>query len=174
MTSQEILLLRILREQHARDPNVDLNWSIHDLYCYFIRVNEREKAQSVRSTFKFTESIAWHLEIQTLAAAKRWIELHKLATSRKSLPISIQHFIDMAVQHGNMVEASKYIDMLSDPLDKMENYCNIGHYVQAGEIAVKIQDMDALQLIRARCKQTYAIQQIDKMVEALDRIVNKR
>lgn len=57
----------------------------------------------------------WWLRIQSMAHLNDWAELEKFSKSKKS-PIGYAPFVDVCLQKGNKLEASKYLPRVSDEL----------------------------------------------------------
>lgn len=82
----------------------------------------------------------------------------------------VQPFVEACVEAKNYNEAAKYIIRLPDVHEQMEWFGNIGLWKEAADVAAREKDVDALQVIRARCKGQPATQgYIDKLLSMLSK-----
>lgn len=172
-TEEQIRLLKFQREAEVelareRDksgpevPFIDL--SVSEVIEQYIALGKLRNAVAVKNAFKVPDNRFWYIEVRTLAKAGNWAELAKLTANKKAPPIGFQPFVEACVEQKNFAEAARYIARLPDPHEQMEWFGNIGYWKEAADVAARERDMEALQLIRSRCRQPQVVQYIDKLL----------
>jgi len=138
--------------------------SVSDLIEKYIEHQRVRDAMKMKDKFKVPENRIWHIEVKTLAKTGQWVELAKLVANKKTPPIGFTPFVEACVEEKQFSEAAKYIMRINDVHEQMEWFGNIGYWKDAADIAVKEKDEEALELIKARCKQAPVMAYIDNVL----------
>ena len=113
----------------------------------------------------------WLVEVAALSRGGCWDELWRLVANlrggRGVPPIGFTPFIEACIAAGNPSEAARYIAKLPEYHEQMEWLCNIGYWDQAADVAARERDVDALQLLRGRCRQVAVQQKVDRILQHL-------
>jgi vacuolar protein sorting-associated protein 16 len=169
MTEEQMALLTLEAQWEQQTPSASyVDLSVSELLQQAIKEGAIERAMKIKKAFGVPDKRFWHVEVRTLARAKAWEELAKLVSAKgKVPPIGYLPFVEACVEMKNYHEAARYIQQLSDPHEAMEWLCNIGYWKEAADIAAREKDVDALQLIRSRCRQDPVIKFIDQVLSKL-------
>jgi len=173
-TDEQIALLKEERKMEeelkgaSNDPTkleIFIDLSISQVMAKYIHLpGQSKKAQKVKERFKVPDKRAWHIEVKTLAKDKAWTELFQLVANKKVPPIGFEPFVEACVEEKAYEQAVKYIQRMTDPHEQMEWLCNIGYWYQAAQVGAKEKDVDALNLIRSRCRDKQVQTQIDALI----------
>jgi len=172
-TEEQIALLKEERryEEDWKSTNTDpskmevfIDLSISQVMAKYFHLAQGKKAKTVKERFKVPDKRAWHIEVKTLAKEKAWNDLANLVTNKKVPPIGFEPFVEACVEEKAYDQAVKYIQRMTDPHEQMEWLCNIGYWYQAAQVAAKEKDVDALNIIRSKCRDKAVHSQIDALI----------
>lgn len=141
--------------------------SIGDTIYRLILVGQDQQANRLKSQFKVSDKLFWHVRVRALAKARRWEELDKFARAKKS-PIGYRPFVEACLQHdSSKAQAARYIPRLSDPWEKAEMYVAVGKFKEAIETAFGEKDTQMLAFIRSKSNNLQTRQTIDGLIQKL-------
>lgn len=125
--------------------------SVHDTCKLLLDMNEGKLADKVKSDYKIPDRRYWWLKIQSAADRNEWLELEKIANSKKS-PIGYAPFVNVCLQKNNRQEALKYLPKVSEDL-KVKYYLKANHLEGAADVAFEQKDLQGLLYIQSKCQQ---------------------
>jgi len=168
VTEEQIKLLRYEQQCEVEQPDGKfVDCSVSELIELYIKNGRAQQALKVKQQFKVPETRLWHIEVKTLAQCAAWRELEKLTLNKKVPPIGFVPFVEACVDQKQLVEAHKYIQRLPDTHEQIEWLANIGYWKEAAEVAAREKDVEALQVIKSRCRgQPQVIAFIDRVLAA--------
>jgi hypothetical protein len=142
---------RNVAESKSSRPDRSMNLvdkSVSKSLEYFIRGGNNRDAEDLSKHYRVPAKRYQLLQISAYSRDGMWEDLYRLST--KSKPLSgWQCYIDACVSYGAVSEAARYISRLSDPSDRMEQFCGLGLWRNAAEVALKEKDDGALETIVA-------------------------
>nr|CAG4643732.1 EOG090X01BU [Lepidurus arcticus] len=144
---QKLLSLQAKLEPRLGIPLQDM--SLQDTLRLLLVKGERKEAEEVARKFKVPERRWWWIKVLTLSELGDWVELDKLAKSKKS-PIGYEPFVDACLEHSNRSEAVKYLVRVSEEL-KVKYYVKAGLFEQAAKLALDHRDDEALLYVQSKC-----------------------
>jgi hypothetical protein len=165
----EQLLLQAAAAKHEEtdeSPAVLAEMSVTQLLEHYLARGNTRRAAQLRDTFKVPDVRWWHIQVRSFAQRRAWDELERLASARRP-PIGWQHFAEACIEQKNTQQAVKYIQRIEDPELKMELLCNINMFREAVEVAATSRNAEALQMIRATCRDPQIEQMIDRLLAKL-------
>jgi len=165
----EMLLLKVQRETESKTGESGLvDLSVTQTMERFVQKGDSARVAAIKTALKVGDRRVWHVEVLALARGGCWEELSRLvSSSRKPPPIGFEPFIEACLACNAPGEAAKYIARLPEYHEQMEWYCNIGYWDQAADVAARERDVDALQLLRGRCRQPMVQQKIDRVLQMI-------
>jgi hypothetical protein len=169
---EEILLLKLQRDAETKTGESGLvDLSVTQTLERYILKGDSARAGALKTALKVGDKRMWHVEVLALARGGCWDELYRLVgnpgSRSKAPPIGFEPFIEACISCGAPQEAAKYIARLPEYHEQMEWYCNIGYWEQAADVAARERDVDALQLLRGRCRQVAVQQKIDRILQTI-------
>jgi hypothetical protein len=134
-----------------------------------LNLPQSARATQLKSALRIGDKRMWHVEVCALSRTGAWDDLFKLVSqSKKPPPIGYAPFIEACIAAGAPAEAAKYIARLPEYHEQMEWLCNIGFWSDAVDIAARERDVDALMLLRDRCRQPIIQQKIEKIMQTIN------
>ncbi len=162
----ELLAQQEKLETEFREPFIDM--SAREVVENLFRMRQDVKVNKLKSALKMNDAHFEYIEVYTLASMRAFDALSKKAAANRRGPaIGYEPYIEACVQNNNKVEASKYVALLSDTAEQLEWYCTLGSWNKAIEVAVREKDIEALELIRARCRNTEVQASVDNAIREL-------
>lgn len=145
LQAQEISELEL--DQDTDSIGLSLNETIFQLIQsgYFSRANK------LKSDFKIPEKRYCWLRLRALVAKRNWDEIEDIGKSRKSA-IGWMPFFNECCAAGNTKLASGFISKCAGlrPMERVEMWIKCGMVLKAGEEALRVKDVRALELLASK------------------------
>lgn len=179
----------LLKIQDALDRELNdssrsyVGLSVNETMFRLIRSGYSKRAAKLQSDFKVSEKTWWWIRLRSLVEARLWGELEEIGKSKKS-PIGwevslrldrsvrgsnvLQPFYNAVLGAGNTRLASTFIPKCTNlqPSDRIEMWVKCGMIVKAGEEAVRVKDMNSLELLREKASGGQ-LAEIERMITQL-------
>lgn len=166
----ESLKLLHLQETLEKDlPHKFLDLSLNQTLFDLIRLGYTSRAQKLKSDFSIPDKRFWWLKLRALAAKRDWGQLEEWSKSVKKSPIGWEPFFNECLAARNLKVASGFVSRCTNltAADRMDMYVRCNMVVKAGEEAVRVKDVNALQVLRGRSKVQSEQLELDKMIMQL-------
>ena len=130
---------------------------------------ERKKLVNVmRKNFDVSKKRYYYSKIKALVYLNEWKKLEAFAT-RKTSPIGYVPFVEACLSVEKPEEALKYIPMVEPIETKIDYWISLLKFKEAIEAAFNAKDVDLLEYIRRKTKNTKTKDTIDQCIQQLSK-----
>ncbi|OXV09517.1 hypothetical protein Egran_02724 [Elaphomyces granulatus] len=140
---------------------------VNETIYRLIRSGYGKRAQKIQNECKVSEKTYWWARLRALVAKRDWGELEELGRVKKS-PIGWEPFYNEILGAGNTKLASVFVPKCTNlpAAARIEMWIKCGMIVKAGEEALRVKDLNTLELLRAKASGV-AVSEIDRMITQL-------
>ncbi|KAN0067371.1 Vps16, N-terminal region domain containing protein [Elaphomyces granulatus] len=140
---------------------------VNETIYRLIRSGYGKRAQKIQNECKVSEKTYWWARLRALVAKRDWGELEELGRVKKS-PIGWEPFYNEILGAGNTKLASVFVPKCTNlpAAARIEMWMKCGMIVKAGEEALRVKDLNTLELLRAKASGV-AVSEIDRMINQL-------
>ena len=155
-----------IQEVYEKDlPHKFLGLSLNETILDLIRLGDNSRASKLKSEFKVPEKRYWWLRLRGLVAKREWDEIEEWSKQKKS-PIGWEPFFNECLAARNSGIAALFVPKCTylPAADRMDMWIRCGMLVKAGEEALKVRDLNALEMLRQRAKLQGEIAELERMI----------
>ncbi|KAI5811091.1 Vps16, N-terminal region-domain-containing protein [Peziza echinospora] len=161
--------LLLIQEGYEKDlPAKFVGLSVNETLLELIRLGYNSRAAKIKSEFKVPEKRFWWLKLRGLVAKRDWGEIEEWSKTKKS-PIGWEPFFNECHGARNSKAAALFIPKCTHlaPADRMDMWVRCGMLAKAGEEALKIKDLNSLEMLRSRSRIQSETLELDRMINQL-------
>lgn len=159
---------QLLKVQDSLSRDLDASYtglSLHETMHQLIRTGYTKRAAKLQSDFKVSDKVYSWIRLRALVTARNWGELEELSKSRKS-SISWEPYFNEILGAGNTKLAASFVPKCTGQTaqQRSEMYVKCGLPVDAGKELMKVKDVNALELLRAKTSDRGAQAELEHML----------
>jgi len=165
-TIDESSRLLQIQEVYEKDlPQKFLGLSLNETILDLIRLGYNPRASKLKSEFKVPEKRYWWLRLRGLVAKRDWGEIEEWSKQKKS-PIGWEPFFNECLAARSLKVAALFVPKCTHlpAADRMDMWIKCGMLAKAGEEALKVRDLNALEMLRQRAKVQSEIAELERMI----------
>jgi len=165
-TEEQVKLLLLQKDLELTLGGQYIDLSLGETIYRVLIAGDMKRPYKIKDQFKVPDKRFWWIKVKAIGQMRLWTELFSFSKEKKS-PIGYEPFVDVCLEQGSTVEASKYIPKIQNPQVRAEYFQKIGYWKEAADSAKEAKDIPFLEKLRSDFSTRESQQYIDTILQQL-------